>query len=155
MPSSSRRRGIVVKTSPALWEASKRRACTEAKLCLHSARKMQWAVRDYKRRGGKYAGRPSPSNKLARWTKQKWRTSDGAPSRGRTRYLPDAAWAKLSADQVRRTNAAKRRGAKSGKQYVPQPADVRATLSKERRRRRGEGKQRRQRRNPFPSASLT
>ena len=29
---------------------------------------------------------------LKKWSKQKWRTSDGKPSKGKKRYLPDAAW---------------------------------------------------------------
>ena len=32
---------------------------------------------------------------LKSWTKQKWRTSDGKPSKGKKRYLPDAAWKSL------------------------------------------------------------
>ena len=97
---------VARKTSPALWESAKRRACSQAGLCDHSARKMQWAVRDYKKRGGKYAGPKASQNKLARWTRQKWRTHSGKASRGTLRYLPDAAWRKLSPDQIRRTNAA-------------------------------------------------
>ena len=115
---------VARKTHPALWESSKRRACTQAKLCDHSARKMQWAVRDYKARGGRYVGSKSPRNKLTRWSKQRWRTHSGKASRGRLRYLPDAAWRKLSRDQIRRTNASKRRGHARGKQYVRQPKDV-------------------------------
>ena len=116
---------VAKKLDPALWQQSKRRACTHAKLCLHSARKMQWAVRDYKRRGGRYASRSrSRSNRLARWSRQKWRTHDGTPSRGKKRYLPDAAWRTLSPDQIRRTNRAKARGHSKGKQWVRQPTDV-------------------------------
>ena len=33
---------------------------------------------------------------LKDWGKQKWRTSDGSPSKGKKRYLPDAAWKSLS-----------------------------------------------------------
>jgi hypothetical protein len=115
---------IAHKADPALWERSKARACTEAGLCDHSARKMQWAVRDYKSRGGKYVGSKSPRNKMRKWTRERWRTHSGKASRGRLRYLPDAAWQRLSKDQVRRTNAAKRKGSARGKQYVAQPADV-------------------------------
>ena len=31
-----------------------------------------------------------PQKSLDRWTKQKWRTSDKKPSKGKKRYLPDA-----------------------------------------------------------------
>lgn len=85
---------------------------------------MQWAVNDYKRRGGSYKGPKRASNKLVRWTKQRWRTHSGKPSDGVRRYLPDAAWSKLTPDQIRRTNASKRRGHRRGKQWVKQPSDV-------------------------------
>jgi hypothetical protein len=113
------------KTNPRLWESSKRRACSKAKLCKHSARKMQWATRDYKQRGGLYASpRKSPSNSLTKWTRQRWRTHSGKKSKGTRRYLPDAAWSHLTPAQIRRTNAAKRAGYQRGKQWVPQPRDV-------------------------------
>lgn len=115
---------IARKTDPQLWETAKRRACRDAALCLHSARKMQWATRWYKAHGGRYVGRRSPQNRLARWTRQRWRTSSGRRSDGRRRYLPDAAWRALSPDEIRRTNAAKRSGHRRGRQYVRQPADV-------------------------------
>lgn len=115
---------VAHKTDKALWRRSRERACTEAGLCAHSARKMQWASRDYKRRGGRYSGPRSRDNRLVAWTRQSWRTHTGAPSRGRLRYLPSEAWARLSPRQIARTNAAKRRGTRRGAQYVPQPADV-------------------------------
>lgn len=115
---------IARKTDPALWRASKEEACKRAGLCLHSARKMQWAVRHYKAQGGGYAGPRSPDNRLVRWSRQRWRTATGEPSRGRRRYLPDAAWRSLSPRDVRRTNAAKAAGHRAGKQYVRQPRDI-------------------------------
>jgi hypothetical protein len=33
---------------------------------------------------------------LKDWGKQKWRTSSGKPSKGKRRYLPDAAWKSLT-----------------------------------------------------------
>ena len=33
---------------------------------------------------------------LKKWSEQKWTTSDGGPSKGKKRYLPEAAWAALS-----------------------------------------------------------
>lgn len=119
--------GIARKSNPTLWAEAKRRACSDAKLCDHSARKMQWATRHYKARGGKYASRGSrrTDTRLAHWTRQKWRTHSGRPSKGRRRYLPAAAWDHLTPDQIRRTNAAKRSGHARGRQYVAQPADVR------------------------------
>ena len=61
---------------------------------------------------------------LANWTKQKWRTSDGKPSKGKKRYLPDAAWKSLSPSEKSATNRAKAKGNKQGKQFVKQPKKI-------------------------------
>ena len=58
---------------------------------------------------------------LKSWTKQKWKTSDGKPSKGKKRYLPEAAWDKLSPAEKAATNKAKATGNKKGKQFVKQP----------------------------------
>ena len=65
---------ISAKSSPELWERAKQAACKEAGLCDHSARKMQWAVRYYKKNGGTFKSPKSPTNSLTRWTREKWRT---------------------------------------------------------------------------------
>ena len=70
--------------------------------------------------------RSSPQKSLERWTKQKWRTSDGKPSRGKKRYLPDKAWAALTSAEKAATNRAKARGNKAGKQFVRQPKSIAA-----------------------------
>ena len=90
-----------------------------------SARKAQLAVSIYKKKGGGYTGAKSSSNKLAKWTKQKWRTKSGKPS-GQTgeRYLPEKAIKSLSAKEYARTTAAKRAGTKQGKQFVAQPKSI-------------------------------
>jgi hypothetical protein len=88
-----------------------------------SARKAQLATLRYKKSGGGYSGpKTKAQQSLSKWTKEKWRTSDGKPAKrsgGTTRYLPDAAWSKLSASEKAATNRAKMRGSKSGKQFVP------------------------------------
>lgn len=61
---------------------------------------------------------------LKNWTKQKWRTSDGSPSKGKKRYLPDAAWAALTPAEKAATNRAKAQGNKKGKQFVAQPKSI-------------------------------
>jgi len=61
---------------------------------------------------------------LKKWTKQKWRTSDGKPSKGKKRYLPDAAWKALSKSEKAATNRAKAKGNKKGKQFVKQPKGI-------------------------------
>jgi hypothetical protein len=97
-----------------------------------SARKAQLAVAAYKKAGGGYSGKKSSSNSLAKWTKQKWRTSDGKPSKGKKRYLPDKAWKSLSASEKRATNRAKAEGNKKGKQFVRQPKKIAAKVAKHR-----------------------
>ena len=61
---------------------------------------------------------------LKDWGKQKWRTSDGKPSKGKKRYLPDKAWKALSPAEKRATNRAKAAGNKKGKQFVKQPKKI-------------------------------
>jgi len=61
---------------------------------------------------------------LKNWTKQKWRTSDGSKSKGKKRYLPDAAWNALSPAEKAATNRAKSKGNKKGKQFVKQPKSI-------------------------------
>jgi len=61
---------------------------------------------------------------LEKWTDQKWRTSDGKPSKGKKRYLPDKAWDSLSPAEKAATNRAKAEGNKKGKQYVAQPKKI-------------------------------
>jgi hypothetical protein len=90
----------------------------------HSARAMQLAVSIYKKAGGKYKGAKASSNKLAKWTKEKWTTSSGKPSEGKRRYLPKKAWSALSSSEKRSTNAAKAAGNKKGKQFVAQPKSI-------------------------------
>jgi hypothetical protein len=61
---------------------------------------------------------------LKKWGQQKWRTSDGKPSKGKKRYLPDAAWKSLSKGEKAATNRAKAKGNKAGKQFVKQPKKI-------------------------------
>lgn len=67
---------------------------------------------------------------LKSWTKQKWRTSDGTPSKGKKRYLPDAAWKALSPAEKKATNAAKAKGNAKGKQFVSQPKSIKKKTAK-------------------------
>jgi hypothetical protein len=61
---------------------------------------------------------------LKKWTAQKWKTSDGKPSKGKKRYLPAAAWSALSPAEKAATNKAKAKGNAKGKQFVKQPKAV-------------------------------
>jgi hypothetical protein len=67
---------------------------------------------------------------LKEWTQQKWTTSDGGPSKGKKRYLPEAAWKSLSPAERAATNKAKAAGDKAGKQFVKQPKDIAKKVSK-------------------------
>jgi hypothetical protein len=67
---------------------------------------------------------------LKDWGKQKWRTSSGKPSKGKRRYLPDAAWKSLSAGEKAATNRAKAKGNKKGKQFVKQPKNIAKTTAR-------------------------
>ena len=61
---------------------------------------------------------------LKKWTAQKWKTSDGKPSKGKKRYLPAAAWSALSPAEKAATNKAKAKGNRKGKQFVKQPKAI-------------------------------
>ena len=61
---------------------------------------------------------------LKDWSAQKWRTLDGKPSKGKKRYLPDAAWSALSPAEKAATNKAKAKGNRKGKQFVKQPKSI-------------------------------
>jgi len=67
---------------------------------------------------------------LKNWTAQKWKTSDGKPSKGKKRYLPEAAWSALSPAEKAATNRAKAKGNKKGKQFVKQPKSIAKKTSK-------------------------
>jgi hypothetical protein len=69
---------------------------------------------------------------LKKWTKEKWKTSDGKPSKGKKRYLPSAAWEDLSPAEKRATNKAKAAGNKKGKQFVAQPKKIAKKTAKHR-----------------------
>lgn len=61
---------------------------------------------------------------LKNWSAQKWKTSDGKPSKGKKRYLPEAAWNALSPAEKAATNKAKAKGNAAGKQFVKQPKKI-------------------------------
>lgn len=66
----------------------------------------------------------APQQSLKDWTDQKWTTSDGKPSKGKKRYLPEAAWKALSPAEKAATNKAKAAGNSKGKQFVAQPKKI-------------------------------
>ena len=115
------------KSNPAKWKrivAAVKAGTKGGRAGQWSARKAQIAVARYKKSGGGYKGKKKKSNSLSKWSKQKWRTSDGKPSKGKKRYLPDAAWKSLSPAEKRATNRAKAAGNRKGKQFVKQPKRI-------------------------------
>jgi len=118
--------GTATKRDPKKWAAAKAKA--KAKMGgKHSARAMQLAVKYYKDAGGTYSGKKKPTNKLSKWTKQKWRTKSGKPS-GKTgeRYLPEKAIKALTSSEYAATTKVKKAGTKAGKQFVKQPKKIAA-----------------------------
>lgn len=70
-----------------------------------------------------------PQQSLKAWTRQKWRTKSGKPSaQTGERYLPEAAIKSLTASEYAATTRAKRKGSKSGKQFVKQPKSIAAKV---------------------------
>ena len=69
---------------------------------------------------------------LKNWTAQKWKTSDGKPSKGKKRYLPEAAWASLTPAEKAATNRVKAAGNAKGKQFVKQPKAIAKKTAKAR-----------------------
>ena len=116
---------IAKKRNPAKWEKAKKKALTKMG-GKHSARAMQLATKYYKDDGGSYTGKKKPTtNKLSKWTKQKWRTKSGKPSsKTGERYLPEKAIKALSPKEYAATTRAKRRGTAAKKQYVKQPTKI-------------------------------
>lgn len=115
---------VATKRDPAKWARAKARA--KAKMGgKHSARAMQLATKYYKDAGGTYSGKKKKTNKLSKWTKQKWKTKSGKPSsKTGERYLPEKAIKSLSAKEYAATTRAKKAGTKKGKQFVKQPKKI-------------------------------
>lgn len=98
-----------------------------------SARKAQLLAAEYEKSGGGYSGAKTGAQKsLTKWTGEKWGTSDGKPSEGKKRYLPEKAWKDLSPGEKAATNRAKSEGNAKGKQFVKQPESVAKKAAKHR-----------------------
>lgn len=111
------------KLDPELWEEAK--ADAREKFGGHSARAMQFAVKLYKERGGRYKGPKKKDNRLTQWEAQDWTTKSGRPSKETgERYLPRDAIATLTPAEYGATTRAKRAGGGVG-QSVAQPKSIR------------------------------
>lgn len=116
------------KLDPELWEEAK--ADAREKFGGHSARAMQYAVKLYKERGGRYRGKKKQDNRLTQWAAQDWTTKSGRPSKETgERYLPRDAIAALTSAEYGATTRAKRAGGGVG-QSVAQPKSIREKTRK-------------------------
>ena len=100
------------RTDPELWEKIKQEVTSATKggqSGQWSARKAQLAVQQYKKAGGRYAGRKTADNSLRQWQEEDWGTRSGSKSADTgERYLPRQAREELSDQEHRRTSAKKR-----------------------------------------------
>ena len=87
-----------------------------------SARKAQLVTNEYEAEGGGFKHARNPAQKsLKDWGDEKWHTANGKKAtRGDEthRYLPDAAWKKLSPEERKATDRKKVEGSRRGKQFV-------------------------------------
>ncbi len=89
-----------------------------------SARKSQMLAKEYEAQGGGYKNKEKTESQksLDEWTDEDWQTSDGKVAiRGEhktERYLPRAAWDKLTKAEKKEANLSKEKGAKAGEQTV-------------------------------------
>jgi hypothetical protein len=103
-PRKNPKKNVARKKDTKLWEKVKKEAVK--KMGSHSARAMQYAVKLYKDRGGKYLGKKTPRNDLAVWTRANWQYAPG--SKKKDRYLPKEAWEKLSRTEKTATRSKKK-----------------------------------------------
>ena len=95
-----------------------------------SARKAQLLALEYKKAGGRYIGPKTKTQKsLTKWTRERWGTVSGrnsiqGPYATGERYLPLKARKSLTKKEYAATTAAKRKGIKTGKQFMPQPKSI-------------------------------
>lgn len=128
--------GTARRTDPELWETVKAEVTAGEKgghAGQWSARKAQFAVQEYKRRGGGYEGGKKKDNSLKQWTDEDWGTKSGKKSTETgERYLPKEARELLSSKEYERTTAKKRKDTSKGKQFSDQPEDVAKKTAKHR-----------------------
>lgn len=111
------------KTKPALWKrivSSVKAGSKGGRAGQWSARKAQLATARYKKAGGGYKGAKKSSNKLSKWSKQKWdyvsKGDSKKPRAKRGRYLPESVRKSLSKSEKAATNRRKRAASAKGKQ---------------------------------------
>ncbi len=117
--------GTARRTDPELWETVKAEVTAGEKgghAGQWSARKAQFAVQEYKRRGGGYEGGKKKDNSLKQWTEEDWGTKSGKKSTDTgERYLPKEARESLSKQEYDQDDGEEAQGYAQG-QAVFQPA---------------------------------
>jgi hypothetical protein len=116
--------GKVQRTDPDLWEKSKKIAIKKYGDSPDSwdARIAQQSVRIYKKLGGGYIGKKSPSNSLSKWTRENWEYCGGKGGR----YLPRAVCKELTPKQRKITASNKKRGGGEGHRVKWEPFVLKA-----------------------------
>lgn len=99
--------------NPELWERIKNKWLKSDKggePNKWSARKSQFAVKEYKSKGGGYIGPRKKNNSLTKWSKERWNYID--PKKKSGRYLPKKVRERLTDREKIREN--KLKGKKKG-----------------------------------------
>lgn len=129
-------RAVAKKNNPKLWDRLKKDVIAGSKggePGTWSARKAQLLTALYKKRGGTFVGKKSSKLSLARWTRQKWRTRSGKPSKQTgERYLPEKAWSALSPSERATVTRLKRKAGGTGS-YSKMPDKIASKVAKFRR----------------------
>ena len=120
---SPKKSKTATRSNPKLWESVKKSILKGSKggpAGKWSARKAQLSVALYKKRGGRYIGKKSKDNSLAKWTREDWGYVKGSNhKKHRGRYLPKIVRDNLTPRERRIEN--RRKGSKRGKwvKYSP------------------------------------
>ncbi|MFP4441395.1 MAG: Rho termination factor N-terminal domain-containing protein [Chloroflexaceae bacterium] len=95
-----------------------------------SARKSQLLVQEYERQGGGYrqSEKDPAARSLEAWTRQNWQTQTGEAAARQAeetkRYLPEAAWQRLSPEEREQAEQSKRAASRHGEQHADYPPAV-------------------------------
>ena len=126
-------RKIAEKTQPRLWDRLKKQVIDGSKggePGKWSARKAQLLTQLYKKRGGGFVGAKTKDLSLSRWTRQRWRTRSGRPSKETgERYRPDRAWKALSSGEKAAVTRLKRKAGGTGN-YSKMPERISQKVAK-------------------------
>lgn len=120
-----------IRTDEKLWQAVKKEVQAGSKggkPGTWSARKAQFAVGEYKSRGGKYKGKKSPDNSLIIWTKEDW---DYVLDDEDGRYLPKSVRQGMSAAEKKKTNSRKKKASRKGSRRATYSVPTASRMRKE------------------------